>query len=214
MIGDDLDMNLPAETERGHLHAGAGVPDVRDGAPRRRRPDARGAPRRTSARCGPTSATSRPATSTRGSATPSRPRRSPRSPPTNRMIGLPYPKYMNSNNDVDMGAAIIMCSVEAARRLGRRRGSLGVPALGHRLPRAHVRVPPRHVRPHAGDRARRPARPRARRRRHRRHRRSSTCTRASPPRCSSARRRSASTSTASGRAPAACRSPAARGTTT
>ncbi len=38
--------------------------------------------------------------------------------PTNRMIGLPYPKYMNSNNDVDMGAAIIMCSVEAARRLG------------------------------------------------------------------------------------------------
>ena len=38
--------------------------------------------------------------------------------PTNRMIGLPYPKYMNSNNDVDMGAAVIMCSVDAARRLG------------------------------------------------------------------------------------------------
>jgi acetyl-CoA C-acetyltransferase len=38
--------------------------------------------------------------------------------PTNRMIGLPYPKYMNSNNDVDMAAAIIMCSVEQARRLG------------------------------------------------------------------------------------------------
>ncbi len=37
---------------------------------------------------------------------------------TNRMIGLPYPKLMNSNNDVDMGAAVIMCSVEAARRLG------------------------------------------------------------------------------------------------
>lgn len=36
----------------------------------------------------------------------------------NRMIGLPYPKLMNSNNDVDMAAAIIMCSVEAARRLG------------------------------------------------------------------------------------------------
>ena len=36
----------------------------------------------------------------------------------NRMIGLPYPKLMNSNNDVDMGAAVIMCSVEAARRLG------------------------------------------------------------------------------------------------
>ncbi len=36
----------------------------------------------------------------------------------NRMIGLPYPKLMNSNNQVDMGAAIIMCSVESARRLG------------------------------------------------------------------------------------------------
>lgn len=38
--------------------------------------------------------------------------------PDNRMIGLPYAKYMNSNNDVDMGAALIMMSVEAARRLG------------------------------------------------------------------------------------------------
>jgi acetyl-CoA C-acetyltransferase len=37
---------------------------------------------------------------------------------SNRMIGFPYPKYMNSNNDVDMGAALIMCSVGAARRLG------------------------------------------------------------------------------------------------
>lgn len=38
--------------------------------------------------------------------------------PSNRMIGLPYPKLMNSNSDVDMGAALIMCSVEAATRLG------------------------------------------------------------------------------------------------
>jgi acetyl-CoA C-acetyltransferase len=38
--------------------------------------------------------------------------------PRNRMIGLPYPKMMNSNNDVDMAAAVIMCSVDAARRLG------------------------------------------------------------------------------------------------
>ncbi len=38
--------------------------------------------------------------------------------PSNRMIGLPYPKLMNSNNDVDMGAAIIMCSAETAERLG------------------------------------------------------------------------------------------------
>ncbi len=38
--------------------------------------------------------------------------------PGNRMIGLPYPKYMNSNSDVDMAAAVIMCSAEAARRAG------------------------------------------------------------------------------------------------
>ena len=38
--------------------------------------------------------------------------------PGNRMIGFPYPKLMNSNSDVDMGAAIIMCSVDAARRMG------------------------------------------------------------------------------------------------
>ncbi len=36
----------------------------------------------------------------------------------NRMVGLPYTKVMNSNNDVDMSAAVIMCSVEAADRLG------------------------------------------------------------------------------------------------
>ncbi len=50
--------------------------------------------------------------------------------PKNRMVGFPYPKLMNSNSDVDQGAALIMCSVEAARRLGRRRGPLGVPAAG------------------------------------------------------------------------------------
>jgi acetyl-CoA C-acetyltransferase len=38
--------------------------------------------------------------------------------PDNRMIGSPYPKYMNSNNDVDMAAALIMCSVDRARALG------------------------------------------------------------------------------------------------
>ena len=37
---------------------------------------------------------------------------------SNRMIGFPYPKLMNSNSDVDMAAAVIVCSVEAARRLG------------------------------------------------------------------------------------------------
>jgi acetyl-CoA C-acetyltransferase len=38
--------------------------------------------------------------------------------PTNRMVGLPYTKYMNSNNDVDMAAAVIMCSAEQAASMG------------------------------------------------------------------------------------------------
>jgi acetyl-CoA C-acetyltransferase len=38
--------------------------------------------------------------------------------PNNRMIGFPYTKLMNSNNDVDMAAALVMCSVERAEALG------------------------------------------------------------------------------------------------
>ncbi|MFM8793767.1 MAG: acetyl-CoA acetyltransferase [Acidimicrobiales bacterium] len=38
--------------------------------------------------------------------------------PANRMIGFPYPKMMNSNNDVDMSAALIICSAERAQSLG------------------------------------------------------------------------------------------------
>jgi acetyl-CoA C-acetyltransferase len=38
--------------------------------------------------------------------------------PGNRMIGLPYTKYLNSNNDVDQAAALLMCSAERARSLG------------------------------------------------------------------------------------------------
>lgn len=36
----------------------------------------------------------------------------------NRPIASPYPKLMTSNLDVDQGGAVIMCSVDAARRLG------------------------------------------------------------------------------------------------
>ncbi len=36
----------------------------------------------------------------------------------NRMIGFPYTKYMNSNNDVDMAAALLLCSVERAEAMG------------------------------------------------------------------------------------------------
>ncbi len=38
--------------------------------------------------------------------------------PDNRMIGYPYPKLMNSNNHVEQGAAVIVCSAERARSLG------------------------------------------------------------------------------------------------
>jgi acetyl-CoA C-acetyltransferase len=34
------------------------------------------------------------------------------------MVGFPYPKYMNSNNDVDMASAIVLCTVERASALG------------------------------------------------------------------------------------------------
>lgn len=36
----------------------------------------------------------------------------------NRMVGFPYTKLMNSNNAVEQGAALILCSVEKARALG------------------------------------------------------------------------------------------------
>jgi acetyl-CoA C-acetyltransferase len=38
--------------------------------------------------------------------------------PDNRMVSFPYPKLMNSNNNVDQGAALILTSVETAQRLG------------------------------------------------------------------------------------------------
>ena len=37
---------------------------------------------------------------------------------TNRPVSFPYPKLMNSNNNVDQAAALILCSVTAARRFG------------------------------------------------------------------------------------------------
>lgn len=36
----------------------------------------------------------------------------------NRMVGFPYTKLMNANDAVDQGAALIVCSADAARRLG------------------------------------------------------------------------------------------------
>jgi acetyl-CoA C-acetyltransferase len=37
---------------------------------------------------------------------------------SNRMVSFPYPKLMNANDRVDQGAALILCSVDAARRAG------------------------------------------------------------------------------------------------
>ncbi len=38
--------------------------------------------------------------------------------PDNRIIGAPYTKLMNSNNNVEQGAALLLCSAERARSLG------------------------------------------------------------------------------------------------
>lgn len=38
--------------------------------------------------------------------------------PDNRMVGFPYTKLMNSNNNVEQGAAVIVCSASAARAAG------------------------------------------------------------------------------------------------
>ena len=49
----------------------------------------------------------------------------------NRMIGFPYPKYMNAIIEVDQAAAVLMTSAGTARALGIPRRALGVP-LGQR----------------------------------------------------------------------------------
>ena len=38
--------------------------------------------------------------------------------PQNRPIAFPYPKFMNANNRVDMGSALLLCSVELANKMG------------------------------------------------------------------------------------------------
>jgi acetyl-CoA C-acetyltransferase len=50
--------------------------------------------------------------------------------PDNRMVGFPYTKAMNSNNDVDQAAALLLCSVEAAERLGIARDRWVFPLAG------------------------------------------------------------------------------------
>lgn len=50
--------------------------------------------------------------------------------PDNRMIGYPYTKRMNSNNMVEQGAGLIMCSVAAAESLGVSRDRWVFPQAG------------------------------------------------------------------------------------
>jgi acetyl-CoA C-acetyltransferase len=50
--------------------------------------------------------------------------------PSNRMIGLPYPKLMNSNNNVNQAAAVLICSLDRARSLGVARERLVFPQVG------------------------------------------------------------------------------------
>ena len=50
--------------------------------------------------------------------------------PTNRMVGMPYTKVMNSNNAVEQSAAVLLCSVEVAERLGVPRDRWVFPLAG------------------------------------------------------------------------------------
>ncbi len=50
--------------------------------------------------------------------------------PENRPVSFPYPKLMNSNNNVDQAAALIMCSESAATRLGISRDKWVYPLSG------------------------------------------------------------------------------------
>jgi acetyl-CoA C-acetyltransferase len=48
----------------------------------------------------------------------------------NRVIGFPYTKLMNANNNVDMAASLIICSVERAQQLGVPRDRWVFPVAG------------------------------------------------------------------------------------
>lgn len=50
--------------------------------------------------------------------------------PDNRMVGFPYTKSMNSNNDVDQASAMLLCSAEAAERFGVPRDRWVFPLAG------------------------------------------------------------------------------------
>jgi acetyl-CoA C-acetyltransferase len=137
-----------------------------------------------------------------------------RSPsPDNRMIGFPYTKRLNSNNAVEQGAALILCSAERAEALGVPRDRWVFPVSGTDA-HDHYFVSERDdpvAPPPCGS-------PAARRSSWRASAwttsPSSTSTRASRRPSRSPRTSSGSRSTVRSPSPAGCRSPVARGTTT
>ena len=98
--------------------AGAGVPAVRAGAPRRCSAATSTSTSSPSPSCGRGSARWPRPTRTRGSSRRTRAEEIRTPSPDNRMIGFPYTKRMNSNNAVEQGAALILCSAERAEALG------------------------------------------------------------------------------------------------
>ncbi len=54
--------------------------------------------------------------------------------PSNRMVSFPYPKLMNANDRVDLGAALILCSVDGGTRGRGARGTMGLSRDGSRCP--------------------------------------------------------------------------------
>ncbi len=81
----------------------------------------------------------------------------------NRPVSFPYPKLMNSNNNVDQAAALIVCSVSAGAAFRHSAGSLGLSVGGHRRARPLLRVESRQPLHVAGDPLRRQSLPRTRR---------------------------------------------------
>ena len=183
-------MTHPAEAERGVVHAGAGLPDVRDGDPRRRR-----ARRPTSTSCAISELWSRfsevaadnPNAWIRDAKTAEEIRTPSAEQPDGRAARTEVHELEQRRRHGRGGHHVLGRGGRAPRR---RRGPLGVPALRHRLPRAPVRQPtagrsPRRRRSSsaASRRSSSPASAST-------TSASSTCTRASRPPCSSARRAS------------------------
>ena len=134
---------------------------------------------------------------------------------TNRPIADPYTRYIVAREKVNQGAAVLLTSVAAARRLGIPAGPVGVPARPRGPARTGPDGPRRPVgRPGVGHG--RAACPRPGGHRRRRNWPRSTCTAAFPRRSSTSATGWALTPKirAASPSPAACRSSAAPATTT